>query len=196
MTAWGLKTFLNVRVVVRGLENLPNAPVLVACKHYSMAETALLFGMVPALSPVVKQELLKIPFAPLLLRRLGGVALDRNGRGEALRHLIKTARYHFQQGKQILIFPEGTRRPVGAPPRYQRGVLLLRQGLRSDCVPVAMNTGVFWSNEGVLRGNGQMIFEFLPPILFSVPDTEFMTVLENRIEAACSRLCAESDIMP
>jgi 1-acyl-sn-glycerol-3-phosphate acyltransferase len=195
LTAWGLKTFLNVHVVVRGLENLPNAPVLLACKHYSAAETALLFGMVPNLAPVVKQELLQIPFARLFLQRLGGIPINRAARGESIRAMTDAVLQQYAHGRQVLIFPEGTRRPVGAPPRYQRGVLLLRQHLRGDCVPVALNTGVFWAHNGVMRGNGQMIFEFLPAIPAHVPDAEFMDVLQKRIEAACARLCAESRLI-
>jgi 1-acyl-sn-glycerol-3-phosphate acyltransferase len=132
----------------------------------------------------------------LFVRRLGGIALNRSARGEAVKHLVSSALQQYAYGRQVLIFPEGTRRPVGAPPRYQRGVLLLRQGLNTDCVPVALNTGVFWSHNGTLSGNGHMIFEFLPAIPASVPEAEFMNVLQNRIEAACARLCAEARMMP
>ena len=189
-----LRRILNVRVAVRGLENLPAGGALIAAKHQSVAETVLLFAVLPRLNPILKKELLRLPGAPLFARRLGAVAIDRKAGTKALEYMCRESRLRYAAGGQVLIFPEGTRRPVGAPARYNRGVAVLYSRLHAPCVPLALNTGVFWPSAGPMRGNGVMVFEFLPPLPAELPADEFMRVLQGRLEGASARLALESGV--
>ena len=187
-----LRMILNVRVVVRGIEHLPEGAAFIAAKHQSVAETVLPFALLPRLNPILKRELLRLPGAPIFAQRLGAVAIDRKGGTKALEHLCRESKQRYAAGGQLLIFPEGTRRPVGAPPVYHRGVALLYKRLRAPCVPLALNTGCFWPASGPMRGNGTMVFEFLPPMPRDLPSDEFMRVLQGRLEGASARLALEA----
>ena len=191
-----LRRILNVRVAVRGLEHVPEGGALIAAKHQSVAETVLLFAVLPRLNPVLKKELLRLPGAPLFARRLGAVAIDRKAGTKALEYMCRESRARYAAGGQVVIFPEGTRRAVGAQPRYSRGVAVLYARLHAPCVPLALNTGVFWPANGPMRGNGLMIFEFLPPLPADLPGDEFMRVLQGRLEGVSARLALESGVHP
>ena len=78
--------------------------------------------------------------------------------------MIRDARERAQ-GREIVIFPEGTRRPPGAPPDYKPGYLALYEGLGLPCVPLALNSGLFWPRRSFMRYPGTIVIEILDPIL-------------------------------
>jgi 1-acyl-sn-glycerol-3-phosphate acyltransferase len=90
------------------------------------------------------------------------------------------------------MFPEGTRRPVGAPPDYKTGIALLYSGLGVACVPVALNSGVFWARRTWTRKPGKIVVEILDPIPPGLPKAEFLRRLQDAIETASNRLVAEA----
>jgi 1-acyl-sn-glycerol-3-phosphate acyltransferase len=98
------------------------------------------------------------------------------------------ARERAAQGRDIVIFPEGTRRAPGAPPAYKPGIGLLYEALALPCVPVALNSGAFWPRRSLLRRPGTIIVEFLPAIEPGLPRKQFVAVLQERIETASARL--------
>ena len=94
--------------------------------------------------------------------------------------------------REILIFPEGTRRPPGAPPAYKRGAIPLYEALRLPCVPIALNSGHYWPRRSMLRRPGTIVVEILEPIPAGLPRADFMAELERRIETASDRLLREA----
>ena len=68
----------------------------------------------------------------------------------------------LRAGRQVYIYPEGTRRAPGAEPAYKFGVAHLYEQTGAPCLPVALNTGVFWGRRGFLRRPGVAVIEFLP----------------------------------
>jgi 1-acyl-sn-glycerol-3-phosphate acyltransferase len=97
------------------------------------------------------------------------------------------------RGRQIVIFPEGTRRPPGAPPAYKFGIAHLYGNLDVPCVPVALNSGLFWPRRRFIRRPGTILVEILDPIPPGLPRKEFMDELEARLETASARLLAEAE---
>jgi 1-acyl-sn-glycerol-3-phosphate acyltransferase len=95
------------------------------------------------------------------------------------------------QGRHILIFPEGTRRAPGAPPAYKPGIALLYDKLNIPCVPVALNSGLFWPRRSLTRRPGTIIVEFLPAIPPGLPRKEFVGRLQQAVETATAKLVAE-----
>ena len=95
-------------------------------------------------------------------------------------------------GRQVMIYPEGTRRPPGAPPRYKFGVAAIYAQTGAPCVPVALNTGLFWGRRGFTRRPGVAVIEYLPPIAPGLDRDAFAARLESAMEAACARLNAEA----
>ena len=121
----------------------------------------------------------------------------RRERGpSALKALIRDARDRAAQGREIVIFPEGTRRPPGAPPDYKPGFLALYEGLGLPCVPVALNSGLFWPRRSLLRYPGTIVIEVLDPIPPGLPRAEARKLIQETIEAASARLVAEARAKP
>ena len=185
---FGLKWLGGVKTEVRGLENLPHAQALVAAKHQSLFDFIGPFAFLPDASFVLKRELLSVPFFGWHAAKGGMIAIDRGGHAKALKDMVRAAREKMEQGRQIIIFPEGTRMKPGAAPDYKPGVAALYRDLDLPCTPVATNSGVHVNSQGTLLRTGTIVFEFLPPIPVGLKRHEFMAALETSIESASNRL--------
>lgn len=183
-TFWGLKVFAGIDFEIRGRP--PREPVLVAAKHMSMWDTLALYLVLDEPATVLKRELLRIPFYGWFLWKATAIAIDRAGGARSLRQMSNAAKAVLAQGRPILIFPEGTRKKPGAMPDYKPGVAGLYALLDVACVPVALNSGVYWT--GFLKRPGTIVLEFLEPIAPGLKRDAFMTLLEHRIEAATAAL--------
>jgi 1-acyl-sn-glycerol-3-phosphate acyltransferase len=183
-TFWGLKIFAGIDWEIRGRP--PKGPVLVASKHMSMWDTLALYLALDQPAIVLKRELLRIPFYGWFLAKAAAIAIDRSAGASALRKMAEAARKVLAQGRPILIFPEGTRKKPGASPDYKPGVAGLYGQLDVDCVPVALNSGVYWT--GFIKRPGTIVLEFLEPIGPGLKRDAFMRLLEERIETATNRL--------
>ena len=183
-TLWGLKVFAGIGFEVRGLP--PTGPVLVASKHMSMWDTLALFLVLDSPSIVLKRELLYIPFYGWFLWRAAAIPIDRSARASALRKMSQAANHALGEGRPLLIFPEGTRKKPGAAPDYKPGVAGLYGMLEVPCVPVALNSGVYWTS--FLKHPGTITLEFLEVIPPGLKRGAFMALLEKRIETATAAL--------
>jgi 1-acyl-sn-glycerol-3-phosphate acyltransferase len=183
-TFWGLKIFAGIDWEIRG--EVPRGAVLVAAKHMSMWDTMALYLALDAPATVLKRELLRIPFYGWFLWKATAIAIDRRGGARSLRKMAVAARSVLAEGRPILIFPEGTRKKPGAAPDYKPGVAGLYSMLDVPCVPVALNSGVYWT--GFRKRPGTIVLEFLEPIAPGLARGAFMTLLEQRIEGATAAL--------
>ena len=183
-TFLGLKIFAGIDWEIRG--HPPKGAVLVAAKHMSMWDTLALYLALDQPAIVLKRELLRIPFYGWFLAKAAAVPIDRSAGARALRKMSDAARTILAQDRPILIFPEGTRKKPGAAPDYKPGVAGLYGQLDVDCVPVALNSGVYWT--GFLKRPGTIVLEFLEPIPPGLKRDAFMAQLESRIETATAAL--------
>lgn len=188
LTLWGLRVICGLTYEVRGREHLAGSPVIYAGKHQSMWDTVVLPLIVRDPALVLKRQLLFIPFYGWYALKTRMIALDRGAHAKALRSLIFQARDRLNAGRSIAIFPEGTRKKIGAAPDYKPGVSALYTQLNVACVPFALNSGVYWT--GWRRRPGRIVIEFLPPIQAGLKRPVFMAELQGRIEAATARLVA------
>jgi 1-acyl-sn-glycerol-3-phosphate acyltransferase len=184
LTFWGLRVFAGVGFEIRGA--VPQGPVLVASKHMSMWDTLALYLALREPAIVLKRELLRIPFYGWFLAKAAAIPIDRGAGASALRKMSEAARRVLEQHRPILIFPEGTRKKPGAAPDYKPGVAGLYGLLGVDCVPVALNSGVYWT--GFLKHPGIIVLQFLEPIPPGLKRDAFMTRLQDRIETATAAL--------
>jgi len=194
--AWGRTNLVLLRVVagvdieVRGREKIPPGAIIVASKHQSAWET---FALVPLFdNPVfiVKRELQWIPVFGWLMIKGRMVPVDRRAGSQALAAMTERARIELADNRQLIIFPEGTRRPAGAEPRYKFGVAHLYAAEGVPCVPVALNSGLFWPRRSILRLPGTVVVEILDPIMPGLEKDVFFKRLQNDIETATARLVA------
>jgi 1-acyl-sn-glycerol-3-phosphate acyltransferase len=135
---------------------------------------------------------MKIPLYGWFSRKFGMIPIQRETGPGALRDMLKEARARAAAGRQILVFPEGTRRKPGAPPAYKPGILLLYDALKLPCVPVALNSGYFWPRDSLLRRPGTIVVEILPAIPPGLKRKAFEAELVGRIEDASARLLREA----
>lgn len=186
------RTIVGARLEVRGYENLPPGGVIVAAKHQSMFETFALIPLLKNPTIVMKRQVRWWPIFGQYTIKTGMIHVDREGKTLALRALSARAREEIGKGREIIIFPEGTRRAAGAPPAYQTGIALLYRTLNVPVVPVALNSGLFWPRRSFLRYPGTIVVEFLPAIPPGLDSRMFLTRLQSVIESASGRLVAEA----
>ncbi|MGH6833632.1 MAG: lysophospholipid acyltransferase family protein [Methyloceanibacter sp.] len=189
---WLLKVIIGTKLEVRGQEKLPKGACLVASKHQSAWETFALIPLFRDPALLMKRELFWIPFHDWFSHKFEMIPVDRDKGPAALRRMLREARRRVADGREIIIFPEGTRRPPGAPPDYKTGVILLYEALGIPCVPVALNSGLFWPRRSTERRPGTIVVEFLDPLPPGLPKAEFLKRLTEAIETASMRLLAEA----
>jgi len=187
-----LRVICGVTVVIEGREHIPAGPALVAAKHQSLWDTAIIFDLFGTPAVVMKKELLKIPIYGWLTRIQGMIAVDREGGGTALKQMLKDARAARDAGRKIVIFPQGTRTRPGERAEYQSGVVALYRDLKLPVLPIALNSGVFWPKKGMHHPSGTLILRFLPVIPAGLERDEFMARLEHDIETATAELEAKA----
>lgn len=190
-TLWLLRWMAGLRHEVRGRANLPKGACIIAMKHQSAWDTLAAPVIFDRPVVVMKRELGWIPIYGWYVRKAGMVPIDRAAGAAALRGMVAAASQAAAEGRPIIIFPEGTRRAVGAPPAYQPGVFALYRQLGLPLVPVAVNSGRFWGRRSFLKRPGRIVVQILPPIAPGGDRRRVMHALETAIETASARLAAE-----
>jgi 1-acyl-sn-glycerol-3-phosphate acyltransferase len=188
---WLLRVVCGTKVEFRGLEKIPRGACIAAAKHQSAWETFALLSLFDEPVFILKRELMWVPGFGWYTWKGGMIPVDRGARARALTKMIEGARAALAQGRQIIIFPEGTRRPPGAEPRYKSGAAFLYAKTGAVCVPIALNTGLFWPRRSFRRVPGTILVEILDPIPPGLKRDAFFGLLQSRIEEATARLIAE-----
>jgi 1-acyl-sn-glycerol-3-phosphate acyltransferase len=185
---WLLRVVCNIRVEYRGLEKIPKGPLIVASKHQSMWETFALLQFFDQPLFILKRELKWIPFFGWYLVKSNMIGVDRGAGGRALLKMARHAGEQVRRGRQLIIFPEGTRTAVGAPPHYKTGIAQIYVDCDVSCLPVALNSGLFWPRRTFLRYPGTLVVEFLDPLPPGLTRREFIARISTVIEEATNRL--------
>lgn len=189
------RNILNLKLEVRGLENLPkDRRCIIAAKHQSAYETLKIPFTEAWDFPVVvlKKELTYIPLWGRYPISMGLVAINRSEGMESMRAMSKGCADAIKNNRNILIFPQGTRVKPGDTKPYKPGLAKVYRDLDVPVVPLALNTGVFWGKNAWIKKSGTVIFEFLPAIEPGVPPLQMMEQLERDLEAASDRLVVEA----
>jgi 1-acyl-sn-glycerol-3-phosphate acyltransferase len=187
-----LRVICGTKVEWRGLERLPKGALLVAAKHQSIWETFALLLLFSDPAFILKRELTWIPIFGWYLWRGEMVPIDRGGGKSSLVKMTAAADAALKCGRQLVIFPEGTRRPIGAQPAYKVGIAHLYAEGVAPCLPIALNSGLFWPRRKFLRRPGTIIVEILEPIAPGLSRDVFFTRLQTTIEQATARLVDEA----
>ena len=187
---WLLRTVCGLDADFHGLDKIPPGPLLVAAKHQSMWETFALLLILPDPAYIMKRELMWIPFFGWYAWKAGMIAVDRRRGSQALVDMNASARRELARNRQIIIFPEGTRRSPGAEPRYKYGVAHLYAEMGVPCLPIALNSGLFWPRRSIRRYPGTVRVEVLDLIPPGLGKEAFFERLQRAVEAATARLVA------
>jgi 1-acyl-sn-glycerol-3-phosphate acyltransferase len=191
ITRWNVFVTLAARAVcgirweVKGMENLPDAPVILLSKHQSAWETIFFCWLMPRpLIFVFKKELLYIPFFGWGLGMMRMIAIDRSKGRDAMSQVIQTGRRRLDDGQWVIMFPEGTRTPVGQQGKYKAGGAILAIGTKTPVVPIAMNSGDCWPRNAFIKKPGLITVSIGKPISpEGLSSAELMAQVENWIES-------------
>jgi len=186
----GLRVLCGVRIEVSGAENLPEGPALIASMHQSAFDTLVWFGLVPAVSYVVKRELARIPIFGRVFAMSGMIVVDREGGAASIRALQKDARRAVADRRQIVIFPEGTRTDPGSPIVLQPGIAAIARQTGLPVIPVATDSGVCWGRRSFRKCPGTIHVAILPPLAAGLRREELLTQLKHALEAGAATLAA------
>ncbi len=189
-----LEHVVRITVEFRGRDYLKGGPHLIACKHQSLWETAMIETLVPDCTIILKRELMWIPLFGQLLLFSDMIGINRKSGKKVFTQIVEGARDRLGKGRSVWIFPEGTRCNPGDPPQYKYGVYALYHALNRPIIPVALNSGYFWGRRSFIKKPGKIILEVLPPILPGLDARSFLNTLEQVIETASKRLTPHSDI--
>jgi 1-acyl-sn-glycerol-3-phosphate acyltransferase len=190
---WLLHVVGGVKSDFQGLEKIPRGPLIVASKHQSVWETFALMTLFDDPTFILKRELMWIPIFGWFAWKGEMIPVDRGARGPGLAAMTERARFELERGRQIIIFPEGTRRPPGAEPHYKFGVAHLYGETGVPCLPIALNSGLFWPRRSFRRLPGTVRAKILDPIPPGLDKQTFAAKLREEIETATAVLIAEGE---
>ncbi|OLP62126.1 acyl-phosphate glycerol 3-phosphate acyltransferase [Xaviernesmea oryzae] len=186
---WLMRVIVGTNFTVEGIENLPADGVyILAPKHQSFWDVYALLPHLPDPFFILKRELMRIPLFGWYVAKQRMVPVDRSARGRAMAAVLERAKAEMATGRQLIIYPEGTRRPPGAPPEYKFGVARLYRDLKVPVVPVAMHPGLFWPRRSLMRYPGHFTVRILPPIQPGLSASDFLARLIEETEAASDAL--------
>jgi 1-acyl-sn-glycerol-3-phosphate acyltransferase len=190
---WLLRAICGISVQFRGLDKIPPGPLIVACKHQSTWETFALVLIFADPAYIMKRELMWIPFFGWYTWKAGMISVDRSKGSQALAEMNSSVREALAHDRQVVIFPEGTRRAPGAEPRYKQGVVRLYAEGGVPCLPIALNSGLFWPRRSMRRRPGTIRVEVLDPLPPGLDKAIFFEHLQAQIENATQRLLREGE---
>jgi 1-acyl-sn-glycerol-3-phosphate acyltransferase len=186
-----LRLVCDARLEVRGMENIPPGGCVIASKHQSAFDTIVWLSLLPDTAYVLKKELLSIPVYGWHVRRAGMIPVDRAGGGPALRSMLRLASAAVAAGRQVVIFPEGTRSAPGQRLPYQPGVVAIATGTGAPVLPVATDSGRIWGRRAFHKHRGIIRISILPPLPPGLKRDALLRELEERIEGETAKLLAE-----
>ena len=191
-----MRVLAGIRIESRGKDRLPQGAFIIAAKHQSWGDGFSVYDQFDDLAFVTGDHLEKFPLLGTVLQKLGAIVVNNCGGHEARKALAQSAAIAHQQGRKILIYPEGNLAKVGEKFRYRTGVWHMYRDFDMPVVPLATNLGLFWPQEDFRKNPGRATIEFLDPIPTGLPKAEFMARLEEAVEARTAELVAEATGQP
>ena len=178
-----LSGVVGLKYALQGWEHVLNTPTLIIANHQSTWETLAALVLFPDVAIVAKRELLRIPVMGWYLKHSPMIVIDRDEASKALRLMTAQSRAAVAAGRSVLIFPEGTRKPVGDLVEFKRGVELLYRTLGVPVLPVVVNSGCYWPLGRALKRPGIITVSCLAPIQPGLSAAIFTKTAEGTIQA-------------
>jgi len=184
------KYIVGITCRVKGHEHLPVdadgkvSACIIAAQHQSSFETYRLFLDLPHPIFILKRELIWIPLVGWYMKRAGFISIDRGAGAAAMRKMLRAAQAALDEGRQVIVFPEGTRVQPGQDRTYRPGIVAMYKNCTAPVVPMALNSGRLWGKTRVLKLPGEIVFQFLPALPTGLDKEGVLTELRTRLEAA------------
>lgn len=190
---WLQEKIVGNRMEIEGLENRPDGSYIVAPKHQSAWDTFAFLPFIPDALYILKRELMWIPVFGWYVAKMSMIPINRGDRSKALKAAVAEAkRLMALRSRQLIIYPEGTRRAPGAEPNYKYGIVELYSQLNLPVLPIAHVAGLYWPRRRNIRYPGVTKVRFLPPIEPGLDREVFRARLQEVIETACDELLMDA----
>ena len=183
-----LKYICKIEHKIEGRGNIPSEAILVASKHQSAFETFALFYYIPKATFIHKKQLFFIPIFGQYLKKINMISINRKGGASAMRSMLKQTKEKISHGYSIIIFPEGTRKKPGERPEYKSGFVGIYNEIKTQILPVAVNSGKFWPKHTFIKKPGKIIIKFLPTINSQLSRKQVLLEVEKKIEDATNKI--------
>lgn len=194
---WLMEKIVGTTFEIEGLENIPEGACIFAPKHQSFWDTYALLPWQDDPVYILKRELLWIPFFGWYAMKQRMIPVNRGARGKVMIAVMNRTKQEMQSGRQLVIYPEGTRRPPGAEPAYRFGIARIYRDMQVPVVPIAMHPGLFWPRRKSIRYPGHFKVRILPPIMPGLnPDVFFETLTKNLEKASDDLLIETAEANP
>ena len=192
----GLKRIVGLTYEVVGEENIPKGPALFVCNHQSTWETLAVNFLIPDVAIVIKRELLRVPIFGWYLKNSPMIVINRTAGAKDLRSMLREAKIAVAEGRSVLIFGEGTRCDVYERRPFKVGVVALYQLLGIPVVPMAINAGVFWNDDSLMKYDGKVTVSFLPQLSLppNTPQADALNIIQTIVHDEKDRLVKNLDI--
>jgi 1-acyl-sn-glycerol-3-phosphate acyltransferase len=192
LNLWFADKIAGLSFSIEGMENLPKGGFIISAKHQSFWDT---FAMIPTLDDpvyILKRELLWIPLFGWYAAKQRMIPINRSAKSRAIPEMVARAREEMAAGRELIIYPEGTRKAPGEKPDYKYGIARLYSDLKVPVVPIVQHAGLFWPRHGFLRRAGHITIRILKPIEPGMPPTDFFRHLVEVTERESDRLLVET----
>ena len=190
---WLFDKIVGTTFEIEGLENIPQGGgYIFAPKHQSFWDAYALLPWLDDPLYILKRELTWIPLFGWYLKKQRMVPVNRNARGKVMAAVMERTKAEMDTGRQLIIYPEGTRRPPGATPEYKYGIARLYRDLQVPVVPVVMHPGLFWPRRKFIRYPGHFKVQILPAIAPGMDPDAFLAHLIDVMETASDQLLIET----
>jgi 1-acyl-sn-glycerol-3-phosphate acyltransferase len=181
---WGMRRIGGMDIQIVGKENIPEeGPVIIAAKHQSYGDGFVIFSSFEDLSFVTGDHLEKYWGLKRILTKMNAVVIDSCGGSDSRQKMEAQAENVRNEGRRLLIFPEGHLSKIGTHHRYRKGVWHLQQDFNCPVIPVANTLGQRWNQTDWAKYPGKAVIEYLEPIPPGLDKDEFMDLLQDRIES-------------
>lgn len=189
---WLMEKIVGTTFEIEGLEHIPAGGYIFAPKHQSFWDVYALLPWLDDPVYILKRELQWIPLFGQYISKMKMIPVNRGAKGKVMAEVMQRAKQEMRNGRQLIIYPEGTRRPPGAKPDYKYGIARIYRDMSVPVVPVVMHPGLFWPRRKFLRFPGHFKVRILPPIEAGLDPDVFMKRLVDEMETASDALLVET----
>jgi len=156
--------------------NRVDGKAVIAAKHMSILEVAILITHIPNSFFIIKRELMWIPVYGWAFWRMGLQPVNRARGATNMQKLTNAVAKKIMDKMILIIFPEGTRVKPGQKVKLKRGLLFIAESLKLPILPVGTDAGVYWPKRGKMQGGITNVY-FEP----ALPCTASLTEIQEAI---------------
>ncbi|MGE7369691.1 lysophospholipid acyltransferase family protein [Neorhizobium sp. NPDC001467] len=191
---WLMEKIVGATFEIEGMENIPEGGCIFAPKHQSAWDTFALLPYQRDPVYILKRELLWIPLFGWYVAKQRMIPVNRGARGKVMVEMMKRTRQEMDSGRQLIIYPEGTRRAPGDAPDYRYGIARIYRDVQVPVVPIVAHWGLFWGRRKLIKHPGRFKVKILPPIQPGMEPDAFYTHLIATLEQASDELLVQTAI--